>query len=89
MSRTARSLTEETVPMRDAKANLSSLARQAKAGIRVVITNHGTPIADLVRHGTSSTPVTSLKHPRLLPEPIQLIGTGPSASELVLKDREG
>jgi prevent-host-death family protein len=89
MPRTARRLPEESVPMRDAKANLSSLARQAKAGTRVVITNHGTPVADLVKHGTSSSPVTSLKRPRSLPEPIRLVGTGPSASQLVLMDREG
>lgn len=42
--------------LREAKANLSSLTKLAKAGTRVVITSHGIPIADLVPHGTGVEP---------------------------------
>lgn len=79
----------ETVSLREAKANLSALTRQAKEGGRVVITNHGTPIADLVQHGAGSLPITFLKRPGPLPKLLKLIGKGPSASDLVLLDREG
>jgi prevent-host-death family protein len=89
MSKPAHALAEATVSLRDAKANLSSLTRQAKAGTRVIITNHGTPIADLVKHGASMAPVGHLKRPGPPPEPIKLIGSGPSAADLVLMDREG
>jgi antitoxin (DNA-binding transcriptional repressor) of toxin-antitoxin stability system len=89
MARTARILPEETVNLREAKANLSSLTKQAKEGTRVVITNHGTPIADLVKHGIGMASVTYLKRPGPLPKPIKLKGKGPTASELVLTDREG
>jgi prevent-host-death family protein len=81
-------LPEETVSLRDAKANLSNLTRQAKAGTRIVITNHGTPIADLVQHGAGSLPVIHLKRPGPLPAPHRLTGTGLSVSDLVLMDRE-
>lgn len=89
MPRIAHALLEEIVNLREAKANLSSLTRQAKDGTRVVITNHGTPIADLVKHGTGMASVTYLKRPGPLPKPIKLKGRGPTASELVLTDREG
>ncbi|HJX64450.1 MAG TPA: type II toxin-antitoxin system prevent-host-death family antitoxin [Polyangia bacterium] len=80
---------EKTASLREAKAKLSSLTKQARAGTRVVITNHGTPIADLVQHGTGAEPIRSLKHPGPLPKLIQLRGKGPSAAELVLMDRAG
>lgn len=89
MSRAVRVPTEETVNLREAKANLSSLTKQAKDGTRVVITNHGTPIADLVPHGTGANPIRFLKRPGPLPKPIKLNGKGVSASDLVLMDREG
>ena len=89
MQKTARVLQEQTISLRDAKANLSSLTKQAKEGTRVVITNHGTPIADLVQHGTGVGSVRYLKRPGPLPAPIELKGKGPTASELVLMDREG
>ncbi len=89
MQRTAQAHPEETVSLRAAKANLSSLTKQAKEGTRVIITNHGSPIADLVQHGTGVVPVLQLKHPGPLPQPIKLKGKGPTASELVLMDREG
>ncbi len=89
MQKIARVLQEETISLRDAKANLSSLTKQAKEGTRVVITNHGTPIADLVQHGTGVGSVHYLKRPGPLPAPIKLKGKGPTASELVLMDREG
>lgn len=85
----ARVIQEETVSLRDAKATLSSLTKQAKEGTRVVITNHGTPIADLVQHGTGTGSIRELKRPGPLPKPIKLLGKGPTASELVLTDREG
>jgi len=88
MPRIARALPETTVSLRDAKTNLSTLTRQAKAGTRVVITNHGTPIADIVKHGASSSQVVHLKRPGPLPEPIRLLGKGPSGSDLILMDRE-
>jgi prevent-host-death family protein len=80
---------EKTTPLREAKAKLSSLTKQAKAGTRVVITSHGTPIADLVQHGTGAIPIRHLKRPGPLPMLIRLRGKGPSASELVLMDRAG
>lgn len=89
MTKAARVPTEETVNLREAKANLSSLTKQAKGGTRVVITNHGTPIADLVPHGTGANPIGFLKRPGPLPKPIKLNGEGPSATDLVLMDREG
>lgn len=89
MSRPTQVPAEASVSLRDAKANLSTLTRQAKAGTRVVITNHGTPMADLVPHGAGLTPVIHLKRPGPLPRPFRLGGTGPSASDLVLMDREG
>ena len=82
-------LPEETVSLRKAKTNLSGLTKQAKNGVRVVITNHGTPIADLVKHGAGTASVTHIKHPGRLPKPIKLKGKGLTAAELVLKDREG
>jgi len=89
MRRTAHAPARETVSLRDAKTNLSSLTKQAREGARVVITNHGTPIADLVQHGASPTPVRTLKRPGPLPKPIKLRGNGPTAAELVLLDRDG
>lgn len=89
MTKATRVPTEETVNLREAKANLSSLTKQAKDGTRVVITNHGTPIADLVQHGTGANPVRFLKRPGPLPALIKLKGEGPSPSDLVLMDREG
>jgi hypothetical protein len=89
MQKTARVLQEETISLRDAKANLSSLTKQAKEGTRVIITNHGTPIADLVQHGTGMNSVRYLKRPGPLPTPIKLKGKGPTASELIMMDREG
>ena len=89
MSRAARLATEETVPLREAKAKLSSLTKQARAGMRVVITNHGTPVADLVQHGAAAIPLRDFKRPGPLPKPIRLAGKGPTASDLVLLDRAG
>lgn len=80
---------EETVSLRDAKANLSSLTKWAKEGRRVVITNHGTPIADLVQHGAGQARVAFLKQPGPLPTLIKLLGSGPTPSEIILQDREG
>ena len=87
MPSTARSSQEETVSLRDAKTRLSHLTKQARAGTRVVITNHGTPIADLVQHGTGALPM-ALKRPGRLPPLIKLKGKGPTVSEIVLLDRE-
>lgn len=78
---------DETVSLRDAKAKLSSLTKQARAGARVVITNHGMPIADLVQHGTGVVSASQFKRPGSLPKPIRLKGEGPPASERVLLDR--
>jgi prevent-host-death family protein len=89
MAKARQAKSEEFVSIRVAKANLSDLTKQAKDGIRVVITNHGTPIADLVSHGMGANPVRFLKRPGPLPVLAKLIGKGPSASELVLMDREG
>jgi hypothetical protein len=54
----------------------------------VVITNHGTPIADLVQHGIGALPMAPPKRPGRLPPLIKLKGKGPSVSEIVLIDRE-
>lgn len=89
MTKAARVPAEEIVNLREAKTNLSSLTKQAKDGTRVVITNHGTPIADLVQHGIGANPIGFLKRPGPLPNPIKLKGKGPSASDLILMDREG
>ena len=89
MQKPARVVPEETISLRDAKANLSSLTKQAKEGTRVVITNHGTPIADLVKHGTGLGSLLHLKRPGPLPAQFKLKGKGPTAAELVLLDREG
>ena len=87
LSRAARLATEEIVPLREAKAKLSSLTKQARSGMRVVITNHGTPVADLVQHGAAAMPPRNFKRPGALPKSIRLSGKGPAASELVLLDR--
>jgi antitoxin (DNA-binding transcriptional repressor) of toxin-antitoxin stability system len=55
--------------------------------MRVVITNHGTPVADLVQHGAAAMPPRNFKRPGALPKSIRLSGKGPAASELVLLDR--
>ena len=89
MPKAARLPVEATVSLRLAKAKLSSLTKQAKAGMRVVITSHGTPVADLVAHGVGVTQAIRFKRPGLLPKPIRLKGNGPSLSELVLMDRVG
>ena len=89
MSRVAQLPAEETVSLRLAKAKLSGLTKQAKAGMRVVITNHGTPVADLVPHGTGAAPTIRFKRPGPLPKLIRLTGKGPTLSEMVLKDRVG
>jgi len=89
MPKAAKLPAEETVSLRLAKAKLSSLTQQAKAGMRVIITNHGTPVADLVAHGTGATPALHLKRPGRLPLPFRLKGKGPTLSELVLSDRVG
>jgi prevent-host-death family protein len=80
---------EETVSLRLAKAQLSSLTKLAKAGTRIIITSHGTPVADLVAHGTGVTPALPFKRPGRLPKPFQLKGKGPTLAELVLMDRVG
>jgi prevent-host-death family protein len=87
MTKPAHLPAEETVSLRLAKATLSSLTKQAKAGMRVIITNHGTPVADLVAHGTGATPTPHFKRPGRLPKPFRLKGKGPSLSDLVLSDR--
>jgi prevent-host-death family protein len=87
MAKAARIEREESVSLRDAKASLSRLTKQARAGARVVITNHGAPIADLVPHGMGLPPLRHLKRPGPLPKPIRLKGEGPTASDLVLMDR--
>lgn len=79
---------EATVSLREAKANLSSLTRDAREGIRVIITNHGTPIADLVAHGASLARVQQFKRPGPPPRALKLRGLGPTAAEQVLLDRE-
>jgi len=89
LSRTARLATDAIVPLREAKAKLSSLTKQARAGMRVVITNHGTPVADLVQHGAVATSLRNFKRPGALPKSIQLSGKGPAASDLILLDRAG
>ena len=89
MTRTFRSPPEKFISLREAKANLSSLTRQARAGTRVIITNHGTPIADLVQHGVGLAPAIYLKRPGPLPEVILLQGPGLSAAKSVRSDREG
>ncbi len=81
-------VSEVVVDLREAKANLSHLASRAKAGTRVVITSHGIPIADLVPHGTGVEPKQFLKRPGPLPKLMKLAGWGPSASDLVLGDRQ-
>ena len=73
---------EVVVDLREAKAS------RAKAGTRVVITSHGIPIADLVPHGTGVEPKQFLKRPGPLPKLMKLAGWGPSASDLVLGDRQ-
>lgn len=85
----ARKQREGSVSLQDAKANLSRLTKQAHAGARVVITSHGTPIADLVPHGMGAPPLRQLKRPGPLPKPIRLEGKGPTASAVVLMDRAG
>lgn len=89
MQKEVRQPREQTVSLREAKALLSSLTKQAREGTRVVITNHGTPIADLVQHGTGKGNLVFLKRPGPLPPLAELKGRGPSAAELVLLDREG
>jgi len=80
---------EQTVSLRLAKATLSSLTKQAKAGMRVTITCHGAPVADLVAYRTDATPPLHFKRPGPLPKPFRLKGKGPTASQLVLMDRVG
>jgi prevent-host-death family protein len=78
---------EATVSIRAAKASLSRLAKQLRAGTRVVITDHGKPVADLVPHGMGLPPRRHLKRPGPLPKPIWLEGDGATVSALVLADR--
>jgi len=89
MRRAARFANQEIVSLRDAKAKLSGLTKQARDGVRVVITNHGTPIADLVSHGASAMAMRKLKRPGALPKLVKLQGAGAKASEIVLMDRAG
>lgn len=89
MPRPARTLREETVSLREAKANLSRLSRQARDGTRVVITSHRTPVADLVPHGTGKVQPRGFKRPGPLPKPVRLTGDGPTAAAIVLADRAG
>jgi antitoxin (DNA-binding transcriptional repressor) of toxin-antitoxin stability system len=89
MAKAALRPAEETVSLRLAKATLSSLTKQARAGTRIVITSHGTAVADLVAHGTGATPPLRFKRPGPLPKPIRMKGSGPTLSELVLMDRAG
>jgi phytoene/squalene synthetase len=63
---------------------------QASQGwLRVIITNHGTPVADLVAHGTGAAPAIRFKRPGRFAQTFRLKGKGPALSELVLKDRVG
>jgi len=87
MPKAVRAVRDEAVSLREAKATLSALTKLAREGARVTITNHGTPIADLVQHGTGA--VRALKRPGPLPKAVKLLGKGPTASDLVLNDREG
>jgi len=56
-----------TTGIHEVKTNLSRLTKQARAGSRVVITNHGTPIADLEPHGMGTPPLCSIERPGPLP----------------------
>jgi len=80
-------VTEESVSLRDAKAKLSHLTKQARAGSRVVITNHGTPVADLVPHGIGKPTLLRLKRPGPLPKAVRLEGRGTDAATILLRDR--
>ena len=65
--------------MRTAKEQLPRLAREVSLGVRVTITVHGHPIADLVPHvPETQTP----KRERVMPERITL-SPGPSILELL------
>jgi prevent-host-death family protein len=85
----AQHLQDEIVSLRDAKAKLSRLTKQAKTDARVVITNHGAPIADLMPHGLGAGSILQLKRPGPLPKAIRLKGKGPTAAKLVVMDRVG
>jgi prevent-host-death family protein len=87
MPRPTKLPSEESVGFSVAKARLSSLTKKAKAGTRIIITNHGTPVADLVAHGAGTT--LRFKRPGRLPKPFRLKGKGPTLSELLLTDRVG
>lgn len=75
------------VSLREAKAKLSELLREVRAGECITLTKHGHPVADLVPHGSSSQTLTHLKKPGPLPKPFKLIGEGPTASDIMLADR--
>jgi prevent-host-death family protein len=85
MPRAVRLPAEEIFSLRLAKVKLSGLTKKAKAGTRVIITNRGMPVADLVAHETVAAP--RFKRPGRLPKAFRLKGKDPTLSELLLKDR--
>ena len=89
MPSVARRFHVATVSLREAKRRLVHLAKQAGRGTRVIITSHGTAIADLVQHETDTAQMDAMKRPGRLPRLIRLKGKGPTASKVVLMDREG
>jgi prevent-host-death family protein len=84
--------------VRELKANLSSVLREAEAGERIRVTVRGRPVADLVPVSRHYSPamrkliaegkVTPASRPLPLPEAPPPIKTDVSASAIVLAERE-
>lgn len=78
----ARTPTE--LPVSETKARLSEILHLISAGTRLVITNHGRPIADLVPHDPTAGPV--VVPVRQLPKRIP-VKPGPGVEVLVAELR--
>ncbi|TXF10347.1 type II toxin-antitoxin system Phd/YefM family antitoxin [Pelomicrobium methylotrophicum] len=90
------------VSIREMKNHLSKYLRLVRAGKDVVITNRGAPVARLLPIGDAATEADILARIEALPwvqpgrggkpkglrKGIRLRGDGPSAAEIVLRDRE-
>jgi len=72
------------IPMKTAKEQLPSLAREAALGVRLTITVHGRPVADLVPHVPEPDPPRRV---RVMPQRVKL-PPGASIQELLDETRD-
>lgn len=85
----------QRVGVRELKASLSGHLRRVREGESITVTDRGEPVAKLIPAGMPPGLERMIREGRLtwsggkpdLPRPIKLLGTGPTAGEIVVRMR--